>query len=467
MSNFDLGIDSETIRCSTLHQEEWHDTNAPYTAARKDQGHYALLVEGMPSAYSSSRSSAASGQSGYSGSSRHTYSTTKTSYSDAPSQRRPSVKYHNTCPGRFGGFVQDPFSYDHEGIGASPRSSVETYASTVASAEDLDDHSEYELPGEREQLSGSDAIPTTPPDFAKLFPTTRRILIQHDDSSSDGNMNLRIDTEAVSTAGEKLKMTLFHLRIKNLHERQFSLRRYCRDSGREVCNSKKKYAKPAPKAIVHRKRPSLQRSMTSAFHMGKKSPRRTNSGYESDDEADDVEAELRAFTLNSEVEATIPTNTVRLEFSNYAQVEVHRQRQDRVKQYDFEYWGEAYHWRRERSVEDGETVFSYELIRLRTGNCIAYIMPDKLDGRQSRVETAQGSWVPPSSMRITEEISQDLGDVVVATGLIALTDDCIKRRWHSTHSARIHIPSVGCMDYVEPHKVADVVFRKQTAAARG
>ena len=357
-------------------------------------------------------------------------------------------------------------SYDDEGVDADPRSSVETYASTVASAEDLEDQPEYELPGQREEVSGSDAIPTTPPDFAKLFPTTRRILIQHDDSTSDGNMNLRIDTEAASTSGDKLKMTLFHLRMKNLHERQFSLRRYCRDSGREVCNSKKKYAKPTPKVPIHRRRPSLQRSLTSALHMGRKSPRRADSGYESDDEADDVEAELRAFTLNSEVEATIPTNTVRLEFSNYAQVEIHRQRQGHVKQYDFEYWGEPYHWKRERSIEDGETVFSYELINLRTNNCIAYIMPDKLDERQSCVETAQGSWVPPSSMRITEEISQDLGDVVVATGLIALTDDCIKRRWHSAHSARVHIPSVGSVDYVEPRKVADVVFRKQAASMR-
>lgn len=383
-----------------------------------------------------------------------------TSYSDATTHRRPSVKHHDTCPGRFGTLVQEPLSYGDEGIDIDPRSSVETYASTEASDDDLADQPEYELPKDRRRAYETEALPTTPPDFAKLFPTTRRILIQHDDSSSDGNMNVRVDAEALSGKGEKLKMTLFHLRMKNLYERQFSLRRYCRDSGREVCNSKKKYAKPLPVQAKQTKRPSTKRSVTSTVHtVGRKSPRRSDSGYESDDDADDIEEELRAFTLNSEVKATIPTNIVRLEFSNYAQVEVHRQRHGHDKCYDFEYWGEPYTWKREVTEDEGETIYSYELTNLRTNQCVAYIMPDKLDEKQSRLEAAQGTWIPPSSMRITDkDISADLGDVIVATGLIAITDDCIKRRWHNSRSARVTVPSG---HRVQPSKVADVVFRKK------
>ena len=399
-------------------------------------------------------SNSSTGSSQLSQQSANTYSTNITTYSDP----RPVAKHFDTCPDRFGLFVEEPLSFD-EGI--DPRSSAETYASTVASGEDLEGTAEYDLPDERRIVyETDDAVPTTASDFAKLFPTTRRILIQHD-ATSDGNMNLRLDTEAASPDGERLKMTLFHLRMKNLHERQFSLRRYCRDSGREICNSKKKYAKLVPKSL-QRKRPSIPRSFTTALHnIGvKKTPSREDSGYETDD-GDDLEEELRRFTLNSEIKATIPTNTIRLEYSNYAQVEVHRRRQDHVKRYDFEYWGEPYTWRREISYHEDEVIYSYELINLTSGKCIAYIMPDKLDDRQARLEDAQGGWVPPSSLRITEKtISGDLGDVIVATGLIALTDDCIKRRWHNSRSARIHIPAESAHEYVRPDKVVDEVFRR-------
>ncbi|RMZ83412.1 hypothetical protein DV737_g1666, partial [Chaetothyriales sp. CBS 132003] len=341
-------------------------------------------------------------------------------------------------------------------------SSVETYASTVPSDEDLDETPEYELPHDRPHVYASDTIPSSASDFNKLFPTTRRILIQHDDSTSDGNMNLRLDTEALSQDGELLKMTLFHLRMKNLHERQFSLRRYCRESGREICSSKKKYTKPVPPSL-QRKHTSLPRPLSAALQMmGIKSARglgRDDSGGESDE--DDVELELQRFTLNSDIKATIPTNIIRLEFSNYAQVEMHRLRQDGVKRYDFEYWGEPYTWRREISYDSDEVVYAYELINLTSGKCIAYITQDKLDSWHAWIEEAQGGWIPPSSLRIRDKtVSEDLGDVIVATGLIALADDCIKRRWHNAHSVGIRIPSKSSADYVEPDRIADVVFRR-------
>ena len=413
----------------------------------------------MPSSYASSTKSrgsrSSSGSSHFSHQSNNTYATNITTYSDL----RPGLKHYDTCPDNFGLLVDEPLDFD-EGI--DPRSSVETYASTIASDEDLDHSPEYDLPENRHDVYDANCLPTTPPDFAKLFPTTRRILIQHDDSTSDGNMNLRLDTEAISPSGDKLKMTLFHLRMKSLYERQFSLRRYCRESGREICNSKKKYAKPIPKS--HRKRPSLPRSITTALHNigSRRSPHREDSGYESED-GETLEEELRNFTLNSEVKATIPTNIIRLEFSNYAQVEVHRRRHENVKTYDFEYWGEPYSWRREVSYDENEVVYSYELINLKTEKCIAYIMPDKLDSRQARIEEAQGGWVPPSSLRITDRaVSEDLGDVIVASGLVALTDDCIKRRWHNSHSARVHVPTVHASGYVRPDKVADVVFHRRS-----
>lgn len=404
----------------------------------------------MGSSYADSTGSS-SYRSARSTTSGQTHSTNITTYSDL----RPVVHRYESAPCKHGESIEDPEESNDD---ADPRSSVETYASTVSSSEDLADHVEYELPHDRHRIYETDAIPTTPLDFAKLFPTTRRLLIQHDDSTSDGNMNLRCDSEALSAHGERIKMTLFHLRMKNLYERQFSLRRYCRDSGREICNSKKKYAKPIPR--VSRKRPSLSRSFTSALQNLGVKPSQQDPDHESDD---DLEHDLRNFALSSAVKATIPTKIIRLEFANYAQVEVHRRRQGHIKQWDFEYWGEPYSWTRELSFEDGEPLYSYELINIRTSTCVAYVMPDKLDDRQEALEEMQGGWIPPSSMRLTGgTISEDLGDVIVATGLIVLADDCIKRRWHHSQSGRIHVPRPGAPDYVDPARIVDAVFPRKT-----
>ncbi|RMZ81406.1 hypothetical protein DV738_g2288, partial [Chaetothyriales sp. CBS 135597] len=418
----------------------------------------------MPFSYSDSRNSRRTSSNTSSSRSSHrsanTYSTNATRDSDAGSgikSWKNDSDHHNIsskedciCPN-----------------GDDPRSSVETYASTTASDKDLDQAPEYELPPERPHVHSADAVPTSASDFNKLFPTTRRILIQHDESTADGNMNLRLDTDAVSQDGEVLKMTLFHLRMKNLHERQFSLRRYCRDSGREICSSKKKYIKPLPLS-AQRRRSSVTRPLGAALQMiGIKSRwglSREDSGYMSDDD-DDAEMELRRFTLNSDIKATIPTNVIRLEFSNYAQVEVHRLRQDRTKRYDFEYWGEPYTWRREISYDEDEAVYAYELINLASGKGIACITQDKLDSWQTWIEEAQGGWIPPSSLRIRDKtVPEDLGDVIVATGLIALVDDCIKRRWHGAHSARVHKPTRSKGGYVEADQIANEAFRRHGRA---
>ena len=194
-----------------------------------------------------------------------------------------------------------------------------------------------------------------------------------------------------------------------------------------------------------------------------KQPRRQDSGYESDD-AEDLERELRDFTLGSEVKADIPTNVIRLEFSNYSQVEVHRHRSEHGKQWDFDYWGDPYSWKRELKVDSDESIYTYDLINMRTGEEVAHILPDKLERHQARMEEEQGSWIPPSSMRIKDKtLSCDLADVVISTGLIVLTDDCIKRRWHSSDSARLHAPLAGADDYLASEEIVDRVFPRHAS----
>ncbi|KAM0796081.1 hypothetical protein BDR22DRAFT_567082 [Usnea florida] len=118
--------------------------------------------------------------------------------------------------------------------------------------------------------------------------------IRHDSTTIDGNMNLRVDTKARELDGGKIDLQLFHLRMYDVKRREFSLRRYSRDSGREVCISSRKYTKPS---VI--RRPGLPWSMSNAFSSwlsksesktsATTSLKRHDSGYDSFHEDDIVE----------------------------------------------------------------------------------------------------------------------------------------------------------------------------------
>jgi hypothetical protein len=71
----------------------------------------------------------------------------------------------------------------------------------------------------------------------------------------------------------------------------------------------------------------------------------------------------------------------------------------------------------------------------------------------------------------------------MATGLMALVDDCIKRRFHSKQSTQMHIPllrnpsfKMANLEYIGPKRLIDEMFnrkhqdstisKKQSSAAR-
>ncbi|KAK3208977.1 hypothetical protein GRF29_69g354552 [Pseudopithomyces chartarum] len=338
-------------------------------------------------------------QSGSTASSQRSTDTAPTEYST-----RPQVPRTGTCLGRVEGHQRrDYFEED-------ARTSVDTYAST-SEEEDLDDDDdaaldhvpEYHVPQYHHEPLPADAIPTTPRDFADLFPTSKRISIRHDDSTIDGNMNLRIDTQVEEYNRKKQNYTLFHLRMHDLRTREFSLRRYCRDSGREVCHSIRKYQKPPPE-----KRPVLQRASTalaSLRHKPDSRPstaqglKRSDSGYESVHGVDpDAEDESRPQSAGyAKGRALLPTNTLKLEFSNYAHIDVKR--------------------RGRRAGRDEHILRS----------------------------------------------NTDISDVVIATGILSLVDDCIKRRFHTKQSTQLHIPLLRNklhLDYVGPKRLIDEMFNR-------
>lgn len=353
--------------------------------------------------------------SGRSADSNHSYETAPTEYSD----RRPSLPHYETCDARVEG-RRDYFSGEDDVYKYSPqaRSSVDTYASTSDEdlADDVDDMPEYDVPQYHHDPLPTDAIPTTPRDFAELFPTTKRISIRHDDATIDGNMNLRVDTQVEERHHKKQNYTLYHLRMQDLRTRDFSLRRYCRESGREVCHSIRKYQKPPPE-----KRPVLQRASTalaSLVHKSESRPstasglKRSDSGYESvrgfvdeDEDEDEIEEESPPKSAAYfKGRALLPTNTLKLEFSNYAHIEVKRRGAKSHKKYAFEHWGYNYSWKRIVKKERDQETFAYYLVRDDNDKePLAHICPVRLTQAEAREEAARGGWVPPSYMRITDE----------------------------------------------------------------
>ncbi|PGH00721.1 hypothetical protein AJ80_09133 [Polytolypa hystricis UAMH7299] len=350
-----------------------------------------------------------------------------------------------------------------------PRESTATYTSTVPSIDDLDKEPQVEVVDDRYEDFPAEAIPSTPPSFAELFPSTRRLLISHDDTTIDGNMNLRVDTMASEPLGRQNQIILFHLRMYDLHERKFSLRRYCRDSGREVCHSTRKYYHSTSEKTPGRQRP-LSSALSALYSKSDPSGptttnslRRQDSGYRSGTEATSSTDSL------SSVKTSVPTKTILLEFSNYAHVDVKRKGTKGSKHYGFEYFGTKYQWRRSVRKEGARKEVSYHLYHPAKSKPVAHIFPEQLTPLEALEEESKGGWVPPCSMWISDpslfNTMSDVADMVVATGLIALVDDCIKRRWHRKEASSLSTPISSTflkgVDSVTPTRIIEKVFHRR------
>ncbi|KAK0124846.1 hypothetical protein ONS96_008725 [Cadophora gregata f. sp. sojae] len=421
----------------------------------------------------------------HSGESQDSQSTTPTSLYSSPS---PSLR-------------QATDLYCKEQYDISPcttfcaRSSTETYSSTVESFEELCEEPEsydpeYEVPEYRDPVSHN-LRPSTPSDFAEFFPTMNRLCIRHDDTTHDGNMNLRVDTER-----RRGTIQLFHLKMNDLKKREFSLRRYERSSGREVCHSARKFTTPSSE-----KRPAMARSVSNALasivkpdfkratsalssQNAKKPIKRQDSGYGSNSEDEFDEDYFPSPKSKSAIQ--IPSNTTKLEFSNYSQVLVKRRGAKSSKRYEFEYWGHDYTWKRVVKKDgDGKEV-SYHLYQNETGNAIAHIVPELRSRSQVREEERNGGWIKPCSLWLADksvmEAVTDVADVIIATGLIALVDDSIKSHFHATHSSsssssfnnnnrpsltRTHtlpLPKLGLdLEYVGPRALVEHMFKRRNS----
>ncbi|UNI16634.1 hypothetical protein JDV02_003056 [Purpureocillium takamizusanense] len=413
--------------------------------------------------------------------------------------------------------------------------------------------------------------PSDPVTFARLFPSLDRLAIRHDDATADGNMNLRVETvvapfggassssSPVASAGPVLlgarrrpaaTVQLFHLRMHDLARRDFSLRRYCRDSGREVCFSKRAYAPAGSSSIgggcggggiassashtLHRalrsvKSPFRRSSSSSSSSSGAAndastttscSPRNSlgfarrpstgagaggstvtahttvsSSCWSRRRGSTSSSASLagNALLLSGTAAAArpppppqvlVPTDTVKLEFSNYARVDVSRRRHSSsiggggaTKAYEFEWWGHRYAWR--RAVDRSLGTVSFHLVRdggsassssAATSTTVAHIVPEVRTPTQVFAEDRAGGWVPPCYMWISDpsvvDAVTDVADVIVATGLIALVDDSIRERWPASIKKK-KMPTTPVAPYLLPPSPTTPHFGSGPADADG
>jgi len=265
--------------------------------------------------------------------------------------------------------------------------------------------------------------------------------------------------------------------MHDLKYREFSLRRYCRDSGREVCHTTSKLQKASPP-----KRPGFHRSFSNALNSlrTKSDPRpatldslkRNDSGYGSISSVD-FDKDERPRSAGHDLKPPPPpsTDTIKLEFSNYAQLDVKRAGGKANRRYEFEYWGASYAWKRvvRKGGECREA--SYHLIKGGNDKALAYITPAPLTSAQLQEEHDKGGWIPPSSMWIADESlvrgQKDVADVVIATGLIALVDDSIRARFRVKRTRQLLIPlqksQIG-VEYVGPKRLINGMFRRDSTS---
>lgn len=316
---------------------------------------------------------------------------------------------------------------------SAPRDSYATYSSTVESFQDdgyqTDSFESYP------EATVSEASPSDPHQFAQLFPTKRCLIIKHDDSVADGAMNLRVDAE-LSRPGRRTnrKITLFYWRMYDLESRKFTLRRYGRDCGREVANTQQKYCRPASPFLGSKAFQSLRKKSEPESGI-----RRQDSGYSSCDD-DDSDYSPK------EKDAPKPTKRCALEFSNYAHVDLERKGAKGSKKYDFEYWGNDYSWKRTVRKDGIYDITNFELFNMNTGVPIAALSPLEHDHISEAAQKA-GKFVPPSFFEFKLSDAQmkrpgfaDLADVAIATGLMSLVDDCIKRNKPSKKTIQFVLP---------------------------
>lgn len=270
-------------------------------------------------------------------------------------------------------------------------------------------------------------VPTVHPSnykiYPELFPSLDRMFIRHDEFTSDGNMNLRVDTQLPHRPQRFVQ--LFHLRMYDLEARVFSLRRYFRESGREVCRTKREYTTNSSDG-----RQALQRSVSSVFkslgarhqfrrqhststlfsHKSAHSDKRSDSSLSMRSGKRDVCSTASSCAEREPKGRETPTNTIKLMFTNYASVQVQKRGGGPApKRYEFEWWGQRYSWKRSYNANLNTTSF-HLVCGDQNDFFLANIVPEARSPNEVVCDEMDGGWMPPCTMWFSRELDATLAE---------------------------------------------------------
>jgi hypothetical protein len=107
---------------------------------------------------------------------------------------------------------------------------------------------------------------------------------------------------------------------------------------------------------------------------------------------------------------TMPTNTIKLMFTNYASIDVIRRGSGpSPKRYDFSWWGGKYSWKRIHNTNLGTT--SFHLIRDgQPESFLANIVAEVRSPNELTSDEMDGGWMPPCTMWFNRELDAALAE---------------------------------------------------------
>ena len=288
---------------------------------------------------------------------------------------------------------------DEEAANISQCSSPMSRCLSTTSSEDSRGYPGFDLPADEHEVYGSDALPSSPAEFDASFPSRRRLRIHHDDATSDGNMNLRVDIDSSDRHGRPQKLILFHLRMQDIKARKFSLRRYSRDSGREICHTScnmsfstsTELAETGMLSPIGQALRQLRDRQEYHSHSNRRPQRRSPPDLQP------AETDPRNITV---------------QFSNYSQIDLEKRGSKATQRYEYEFWGSNYRWQRQIIQMGQRKAVSFHLVSGTSSRSIAHITPDYLTEAESQEEQYMGSWVPPCTLQIVDKkVFRGLTDV--------------------------------------------------------
>ena len=257
---------------------------------------------------------------------------------------------------------------------------------------------------------------TTADTFKTFFPSKRMLQIFHENTTVDAHkrMNLRVVTEGLPLDdGRKTLFQLFHVQIFDVKQRKFSLRRYCRDSEWEICHTKREPIESMDMSAsldmfrdfldwLDSNSSQVNSINSNLLERPRKVENTMSTNQQTHHDSSSFEEENKG--LSSKVTTmSSKRSTIRLEFSNHAEVYLTLLVEGSKRSYEFANMGCVYTWKNVRRKVGGNIEVLFQLVRKGNVDSIAHILPKSKNRTPARiVADFTVPLVPPHNMWISD-----------------------------------------------------------------